>query len=65
MVKEDPKMQNLSKEEEDAFMNDLIDYRELNKKGARINNQAAAADARVTLDRFNTEVRSLAFVETR
>lgn len=59
MVRDDPEMQNLSKEEEATYIKDLVEYRESRKRGARISNSAAAADVRNKLDMFNTEVRSL------
>lgn len=62
MVKEDPALQNLSREEADELINDLQEYRALNARGARINNRAAAADVRVTMDHIQNEVRLLLLV---
>lgn len=42
------------------MIQDLVEYRELKARGARIDNAAAAADVRLTLDRFNTEVSWMA-----
>lgn len=56
MIKDDEDLQDLTKEEEDAFIQQLVEYRELKAKGAHIDNGAAAADVRLTLDKFNTEV---------
>lgn len=56
MVKEDPSLQDLSKEEEDELREEVIALREQKRLGARPTNLAASQDYRCQLDALNDQV---------
>ena len=58
MVKEDPAMQDLSKEEEDELREEVVAVREQKKLGACPTNQSAAQDYRSQLEALNDQVSS-------
>jgi hypothetical protein len=57
MVKEDPTMQDLSKEDEEELRGEVIAAREQKRLGARPTNQAASQDYRRQLETLNEQVR--------
>lgn len=56
MVKDDPLMQDLSKEEEEELRLEVIALREQKKLGARPTNQSAAQDYRRQLESLSDQV---------
>jgi hypothetical protein len=56
MVRDDPAMQDLSKEEEEELRMEVIAVREQKKLGARPTNQAASQDYRHQLESLNDQV---------
>jgi hypothetical protein len=56
LVREDPELQDLTKEQEAKLLQMLEDHRALKATGARASNRAAAQDVRLTLQNLNTEV---------
>ena len=56
MVKDDPLMQDLSKEEEEELQLEVIALREQKKLGARPTNQSAAQDYQRQLESLNDQV---------
>lgn len=56
MVKDDPLMQDLSKEEEEELQLEVIALREQKKLGARPTNQSAAQDYRRQLESLSDQV---------
>ncbi|KAH7904274.1 hypothetical protein BJ138DRAFT_1019348 [Hygrophoropsis aurantiaca] len=50
LIKNDPAMQNLDSDQEESFINELNEFRKLQKFGMRANNAAAARDMLSTLD---------------
>jgi hypothetical protein len=56
MVRDDPAMQDLSKEEEEELRRDVIAVREQKKLGARPTNQAASQDYHSQLESLNDQV---------
>ena len=58
MVKEDPAMQDLSKEEEDELQEEVVAVREQKKLRAHPTNQSAAQDYRSQLEALNDQVSS-------
>ena len=59
MVKEDPAMQDLSKEEENELREEVIAVREQKMFGARPTNHAASQDYRCQLESLNDQVSSI------
>ena len=57
-VKEDPAMQNLSKDEEEELRKEVTDLREQRQLGARPTNAAACQDYRHQLKSLNDQVFS-------
>jgi hypothetical protein len=57
MVRDDPLLQDLSKEEEEELRMEVIAAREQKKLGARPTNQSAAQDYRRQLESLNDQVR--------
>jgi hypothetical protein len=57
MVRDDPLMQDLSKEEEEELRMEVVAVREEKKLGARPTNQSAAQDYRRQLQSLNDQVR--------
>jgi len=56
MVRDDPQMQDLSKEEEDELREEVVAAREEKKLGARPTNQSASQDYRRQLESLNEQV---------
>lgn len=56
MVRDDPALQDLSKEEEEELRMEVIAVREQRKLGARPTNQAASQDYRRQLESLNDQV---------
>ena len=56
LVKEDPAFKILTKEEEEELHNELDDFREQKKTGARPSNKSASQDYRSTVDMLNDKV---------
>src|ERR1700690_2438537 len=56
LLGEDPDLQDLSREQEQVFIDKLVAHRELKKGGARATNHAAAADTRYTIDIIGSKV---------
>ncbi|KAF6742007.1 hypothetical protein DFP72DRAFT_861221 [Ephemerocybe angulata] len=58
-MKTDPDLHELSKEEEEALKQKLMQHKELNAKGARASHRAAAVDYERTLARMHIELGKL------
>lgn len=56
MVRDDPALQDLSKEEEEELRMEVIAVREQRKLGARPTNQSASQDYRRQLESLNDQV---------
>ena len=56
LIRKDPDLQNINKEERQEIMKALEDHRELKKTGARASNRAAAQDVQATLEQVNSKV---------
>ncbi|KAH7917662.1 hypothetical protein BV22DRAFT_1025969 [Leucogyrophana mollusca] len=60
LVKNDSDMQDLDSDQEQQYINDLVEHRKLQKYGMRANNAAAARDMRSTLLNIFKELDNLA-----
>ena len=61
MVTEDPGMQNLTEEEKQTYLAELLNSRYTQKHGVRTNNAAAAHDVFKTVEKIQNEVCSSLF----
>jgi hypothetical protein len=57
-IEDDEELRNLTKDDSDALLEELVAWRELNKGGVRLNNKASTQDASCTFDRTGREVRT-------
>jgi hypothetical protein len=56
LIKDDSTYENLTKEQEEEMKNEVLAFRELKKKGARITNKSSAQDYRSVCGNMNDEV---------
>jgi len=59
MVENDEQCKNLTVEDQGRIKNILVKHREIDRRGARPSNRAAAQDARWTIDQVSKEVRTV------
>ncbi|KAH7922363.1 hypothetical protein BV22DRAFT_976567, partial [Leucogyrophana mollusca] len=58
-VEQDSSMKDLTEEEKEKYINDLVEFRQLKQSGARANNAAAARDVMKTTDKIIAELDNL------
>ncbi|KAH6906941.1 hypothetical protein BKA70DRAFT_1428453 [Coprinopsis sp. MPI-PUGE-AT-0042] len=58
-IEDDEELRNLTKDDSDALLKELVAWRELNKGGVRLNNKASTQDASCTFDRAGRELDNL------
>jgi hypothetical protein len=55
-VEDDTSMKDLSKPQQQEFIDNLKEYRETNKMGVHVSNKSAVLDCRGVVNRVSTEV---------